>query len=309
MSAFSSDGPVAISPAADALDFGSLQSLDQVGDRLRSLEQLARTASTAGYSVQLGNILQETARQDSEPSVAHLAREILGSLSRWDWWPASQVAPAMTQIERAELAEDVLPVARQLTCEVPGYFHGWVALAHCLAESLQWREASTACARALALRPDHIPTRRLAGYVDVMLGNLDSARVGADQLLRDAPSDSAVRFHSGWVHERRGDFELAVDDYLAAARSDDQEPHWVAVQQAALRIDRWEMVLEADRALVRLNPDDPTAHHQCAVACEENHLFDEAAFHLAEAQLHGSELDWRTGSDHQKWLEFAQSGR
>ncbi|MFY7952747.1 MAG: tetratricopeptide repeat protein [Armatimonadaceae bacterium] len=293
----SADLRVTVSPAADALDFASLQSLPSVGDRLRSLEQIARSASLVGYTPLLGEFLQDTARLDHDHAVARLAREILGSLVRWDWWPAQQVAPAMAQIERSEAPEDIRPLARSLTELVPDYFHGWALLATASSDIGDHWDARRAVEQALALRPGHVPIRLLSSYIEATLGNLDQARAMVDQLLVDVPDNPEVRFHSGWVYERLGDFESALADYLIVAQADDQEPHWVAVQQAALRVDRWDLVLEADRALVRLNPESPLAHHQCAVACEENALFDEAAWHLAEAHLHGAPITWSPGRD------------
>lgn len=293
----SDDFRVAVSPAADALDFESLQALPTVGDRLRSLEHIARSASLIGYTPAVGDFLQTAARFDNDESVARLAREILGSLTRWDWWPAQQVAPAMAQVEQTEDLEDILPIVKELTQTVPDYFHGWALLARALSEIGSHQDARHAADQALSFRPNHVSVRVLSGYIDTLLGNVDQAREDADRLLDDAPDNPEVRFHSGWVHERRSDYEKALADYLIVARADDQEPHWVAVQQAALRVDRWDLVLEADRALVRFNPESPLAHHQCAVACEENALYDEAAWHLAEARLQGAPISWRPGRE------------
>lgn len=300
-------GDGAVSPAVDALDRASMRAISAVGDRLRVLEDIGRRVSLTGLGPVDRELLIESAQSDPDESVRHLAHCVLGSLVRWEWWPAEQVAPWMARIEQMEEVEDQLPTLLELTDRVPGYFRAWATLACIYAQRNQAESAAAAIEKGLALRPDDTELQILKAVVDVDRGDLPRALAALENLSVTHPDNPEVRFHAGWVCERMGNYHCALVDYRAAARKSDCEPHWVAVQQTALRLDDWEAVLEADQALVRLQPDNPTHHRQCAVALEQNLRFDDAAWHVAKACLL-ADPSARTPSADSPWRQHCDPG-
>lgn len=83
---------------------------------------------------------------------------------------------------------------------------------------------------ALAQTPDHLPAQRGMAETLIMLGREREAIAIYDRLLTRAPDNAGFLANRGIAHDRIGQHQQALRDYLQALRIDksvDAGPHWL----------------------------------------------------------------------------------
>jgi len=253
------------------------------GDRIRIVEQLGHHAARHGLDPETAGVLRGFALDNSGDEAGALATEILGSLSRWDHWPAEPVASALAQLDAGGDAEDLHPKAVALVNAMPHCVRGWLHVAEAAMDLGRHREARDAAEQALRLRPGQVRAAILASQAHLALGHFSEARRAIDIALATAPGDPEARHQSGLVHERSNAPRAALSDYRAAARVSDERQHWEAMRDHAVRIDAGDAVREADLAVVRLAPESALAHRHAATSLEAAGRIDAARVHRERA--------------------------
>jgi tetratricopeptide (TPR) repeat protein len=128
-------------------------------------------------------------------------------------------------------------------------------------------EAADALRKAIALRPEGVPGRRLLASVLLQLRNYEEAVEHYTQVLQTAPADHIALNDRGLGYLGLGQPQLALADFEAALRLKPESASALSNRGIALQqLGRGEEGLRSLEAAERLDPSNPTAQRARAQA-------------------------------------------
>jgi tetratricopeptide (TPR) repeat protein len=121
--------------------------------------------------------------------------------------------------------------------------------------------ALTACDRALAAVPGHLPALYCRVMAHQAAGDLDAALADADRLVELTPGTAWSANLRGSVGYLRGDYQAALVDFEAAAAADPDASIPLFNQATALyHLEGYPQALSTYDAALALEPDNPVYH-------------------------------------------------